>query len=242
MNRLSVSFLSFVAGATLIVALTGGPAPARAQTSPLPATDVPARDFTVSPASPARKTGLSRFGINFGSFKPTGGRNFADDTNHWAMVGLTYRLQASGKRTPLQPDLYMDYAHTYDFGSGGTYVAFASPLTTVTSARVGRGFWGVGVSERGVASIGQGQFTAFAGAGAGIYRLETVQRGYYTTLYGSVFRTDDQNPRHTFRPGGKLSAGLSHQSGLFAEAAFHNIGDVDNRPFRGLTVTVGFRH
>jgi hypothetical protein len=173
---------------------------------------------------------FGRLGFQAGASRPFGPAINANGERPWTVLGLTYRLQSPGKRALIQPDLYVDFGNN----AGDTRQA-----SSFFEAGQGRSFWGIGTSVRAVAYFLRGSAAAYTGAGAGVYRVETSRR---FELYNATGSTVSSQPTAmAFRPGGKLFAGLTHRSGVYLEAAWHDAGSLNGRRYSGLVYALGFR-
>lgn len=182
----------------------------------------------------------SRWGGNVGVQSlqgPVGGypnQIFPNSREPFVTGTLTYRLQAPGKRTLLQPELFTTIGSVLDYKDDND--------NNYNAQNEGHSYFGMGIANR-VAAYLPGGSSLYVGAGAGVFltssfhlkRDFSYQQGYYDQPY---YQSGDY---YATRLGFQLFAGLQMKRGLYTQAILQDLGSADAYHYRTVGLVIGYR-
>ncbi len=184
---------------------------------------------------------FSRWGGNLGVrgiMGPVGGysnQTYPNSREPFVTGTLTYRLQAPGKRTLLQPELFAEVGTVLDLKDATD--------NNVDDQNEGHSYFGMGIANR-IAAYLPGGSALYVGAGAGVFEtssfhltrdLSNQTQGYDDQPY---YRSGDY---YAPRVGFQFFAGLQMKRGLYAQAILQDLGTADAYHYRNVGLVLGYR-
>ena len=164
------------------------------------------------------------FAVKAGAFFPVDGTVKSGSSCTWFSGGLSVDLAQTGGTHPIVPQLYLDYtSRSKDY------------LGTKEKSRL----YGVGPAVKFLLAPAAAKAQPYIGLGVGYYNGRVAVPMVYPSILPSLNNFPIRESYTRF--GGKMFAGYQMRSGIFGEADYSYVGELDGAKPGGFNLRLGCR-